>query len=230
MNVKALQQAFGDRMKSTLASAGAVLLALGFLMYLQGGGERPQGTPSPQMPAAVTTPAAQPAPPTKVLGPYKPPTPANVAADTPWPPPVDQPRVEYRSSFVQRLQYVSFVVAMLSLLLWGTLRLLGPGLTGMGGARVGRKKLMNVLERQSLAPGKGLVVVEVAGRHLLLGMSEQGITNLAELTPEEVLTSRNVPAAEPNETAPAAPRNLVKDVLSQHLSAVPGLKSRQRGA
>lgn len=228
MNLKALQQAFGDRMKSSLASAGAVLLALGFLMYLQSA-DRPQGAPS----ADVPTPPAVTAPPTRVLGPYRPPDSAPAApatvAEAPWPPAAGTPGVEYRSSFVQRLQYVLFVVAMLSLLLWGTLRLLGPGLTGMGGGRVARRKLLNVLERQSLAPGKGLVVVEVAGRHLLLGMSEQGITNLAELNPEEVLASRDVPAPQPAEST-AAPRNLLKDVLSRHLSAVPGLNSRQRGS
>lgn len=226
MNLKALQQAFGDRMKSSLASAGAILLALGFLMFLQG--EAPQGAPSAQVPPPTATTQAT-TQPQRVLGPYRP-TSTGAVAEAPWPPASGTQAVEYRSTFVQRLQYVLFVVAMLSLLLWGTLRLLGPGLTGMGGGRLARRKLMNVLERQSLAPGKGLVVVEVAGRHLLLGMSEQGITNLAELSPEEVLASRDVPAPQAAEATPAAPRNLLKDVLSQHLSAVPGLKSRQRGA
>lgn len=230
MNVTGLQQNQGERLKSALISAVLVLIALGSLLYVQSG-ERPQGSPPPQV---RPSPAAQAqAPERPVLGPYRPPAPpvASSPAGAPWPP--EGESVQYRSTFVQRLQYVAFVVAMLTLLLWATLRLLGQGTPGLAlglGGRAGRRKLVTVLERQTLGPGKGLVVVEVAGRHFLLGMSEQGITNLAELKAEEVLDSSEAPVAEGDPTSAGVPRNLIKEVLSQHLSALPGLNFRQKGS
>lgn len=149
-----------------------------------------------------------------------------------WPPDSDSPT--QGSTFLVRLQKTLLVLALLSLLIWGLLRLIAPRMAGMAHTPGARGKLLKVLERHSLGPGRGLMVVEVAGRHLLLGMTEHGVQTLAELDAEEVRQARGIPAASghPASEAPAtpeSPRNLLGEVLSRHLSALPGLSTRQRG-
>jgi flagellar biogenesis protein FliO len=123
------------------------------------------------------------------------------------------------------------VLSLLSLLIWGILRLIAPGMAGMARTPGSHRKLLNILEKHSLGPGRGLMVVEVAGRHLLVGMTEHGVQTLAELDPEQVRLAQQAPSA----TDPALPgtsepsRNLLREVLTRHLAALPNLSPRQKG-
>lgn len=224
MNVRFLQQAGSDRARSLLTSLIVIVLALGGILVL-GLLSRPSQRPAPAV--ALTTPEARPALP----GPIRLPA-AAPAVQEAWPP-VEGTKPVSGSTFVSRLQNMLLVLTLVSLLVWALLRMLAPNLAGMAGRPGGRRKLVNILERQSLGPGKGLVMIEVAGRHLLLGMTEQGVHTLAELTAEEIRVAQDVPEEAPAASVPAPPeptRNLLQEVLSKHLSAVPGLSSRQRGS
>lgn len=223
MNLKDLQQAPGERMRSLRTSVLVILLALGGLIAL---GLMARSQP-PQVGTGAPTPVVRPSLPGPVR--LQPPPPTSQAS---WPP-GEEGTAPRGSSFVARLQGMLLVLTLVSLLVWAVLRLLAPSMTGMGRRPGSNRKLLNVLERQSLGPGKGLLVIEVAGRHLLLGMTEQSIQTLGELTAEEVRAAREVPDPpdpQPGTPAPGAPRNLLQEVLAQHLSALPGLSSRQRGS
>lgn len=181
---------------------------------------------APPMPAAR---AEVPAAPPREAGPTAPAQAEATLQDSAWPPGSDSPT--QGSNFLAHLQKTLLVLSLLSLLIWGVLRLIAPGMAGMARSPGSRRKLLNVLERHSLGPGRGLMVVEVAGRHLLVGMTEHGVQTLAELDPEQVRLAQQAPSA----TDPAPPgtsdpsRNLLGEVLTRHLSALPGLSPRQKG-
>ena len=59
------------------------------------------------------------------------------------------------------------------------------GLKRLTGARATAQR-MRVVDRCSLSANRGLWIVEVGGRTLLLGEAEGGISNLAELDPEQL--------------------------------------------
>ena len=71
------------------------------------------------------------------------------------------------------------VVCLLAfvLLRWGAKWLYGAGRSG---------QRMRLVERLPLEPRRALYLVEVAGRRLVLGSSENGVTLLVELEPETV--------------------------------------------
>ncbi|MEZ4366970.1 MAG: flagellar biosynthetic protein FliO [Kofleriaceae bacterium] len=60
--------------------------------------------------------------------------------------------------------------------------------------RAAPRELLDVVARVPLEPRRSLYVVEVAGKALLIGTSEMGLSTLAELEPEQV---RARAAAEP---------------------------------
>ncbi len=60
----------------------------------------------------------------------------------------------------------------------------GRRLQGSGAVRKQRTVPLTVLGRQSLGKGAGLVLVEVAGRVLLLGVGDQGVRLLTEVAPD----------------------------------------------
>lgn len=85
---------------------------------------------------------------------------------------------------------------------------------------------MSVVERQAIGPGKVLLLVKVANRQFLVGMSEQNINTLAEFSAEELAQSdetesvaANTPGGEVTE--PSSKKNLVSKVISQHISSLP---------
>ena len=76
-----------------------------------------------------------------------------------------------------------------------------PGLTG---------GLMRILDRQNLAPQKTVYLVEVAGRYLLLGVTDRQINTLTELEKTEL-------EGRLNETAPAGPMPIIPGPLGAWL-------------
>ncbi len=246
MNLRLLQQTTGQWKRSLKTSLLVFLLALSGLVglgLLASPQTRPSAqaqTPSPATAQAAPsqTGAAPPMPAVPTEGPRPPlvqavPTPTAqgeaTLQDAAWPPGSDSPT--QGSNFLAHLQKTLLVLSLLSLLIWGILRLIAPGMAGMARAPGSRRKLLNILERHSLGPGRGLMVVEVAGRHLLVGMTEHGVQTLAELDPEEVRLAQQIPSptdpAPPGTTEPS--RNLLGEVLTRHLSALPGLSPRQKG-
>lgn len=219
------------------------LLLLGLLAVPSPGWSTPGAPPTP---LPTTAPSAtlpgQIGPPIQRLGPAEPapaleqprltPTEATAAPGlTPWPPPAQDEEV-VESTFVRRLQQVTLALALVSFLVWALLRFLGPGLSGLRlPARPGRPALLTILERHSLGPGRGLLVVRAGGRHLLLGMTEHGIRTLAELGESPAQDQGPALEAPPGpEAGPPPSPNLVLDVLQRHLAALPGLEPRQRGS
>lgn len=61
----------------------------------------------------------------------------------------------------------------------------GRRMAGTAAVRRQRAAAMSVVARQSLGGRNGLAVVDVAGRRLLLGTGEKGVTLLTELDPPE---------------------------------------------
>jgi flagellar protein FliO/FliZ len=76
---------------------------------------------------------------------------------------------------------LSAVLALMAALLFLVRRFVLPG-TGP----VRMPVQVEVLGRRSLQPKKSIVVVRVAGKVLVLGLSEQGMQALTELTQEDV--------------------------------------------
>ncbi len=58
---------------------------------------------------------------------------------------------------------------------WGAKRLYGVGRPG---------QRMRLIERMPLDPRRSLYLIEVAGRQLLVGSTEQGVTLLTEVSPD----------------------------------------------
>lgn len=85
------------------------------------------------------------------------------------------------------LQYVLIVVAILGLAFLVT-RYVGT----KGGPRITRRDShnlqMKILSQLPVGRDQRLVVADIAGRYFLLGLSTSGISNLAELTKEDIDT------------------------------------------
>ena len=68
---------------------------------------------------------------------------------------------------------------------WLFTRWAGTGLAGRGFGAALQQRQMKVLERLAVGKDQSLLVVELAGRYLLLGCSPAGVALLCELTEEE---------------------------------------------
>lgn len=97
---------------------------------------------------------------------------------------------------LQLIASLAVVVGLLLLIAKLSARRFG----GRAGATV------EVLARQSISRGSGVVVVRVGGRVLVLGSTEQQVTLLTEIDPADV-----GPPAEPEYDAPAGPEATVTD-------------------
>ncbi len=230
MDLQVLQKTTGERGRTVLTSLLAVVLALTGLVVL-GLISRPQAVP----PAQAQPPSQAAAGPASSIpvGPGTYPAEATRPLEQSAWPPVGEDSPTQGSTFLVRLQQMLLVLTLVSLLIWAFLRLAGPRIAGLAQGTGPRRRLLNVLERHTLGPGRGLLLVEVAGRHLLLGTSEHGVQTLAELSAAEIQAARETlsVAGDAQEARPTveAPQNLVREVLAQHLSALPTLSSRQRG-
>lgn len=137
------------------------------------------------------------------------------------------------SEFTTRLQKVILVLLFMCAFIGIALRAVNkmfPGLLNKaaGGAAM-PGTLMNILERQTVAPGVHLCVVEVAGKTMMLGFTEGNINQICELSPEDVQKAREaavVPAVtvSPDQIRPAA---IYGRILRQYLSIIPGMGAKR---
>lgn len=107
---------------------------------------------------------------------------------------------------------------MLLLLVW---------IRKMGLVRVGARQegLITVLDSQMLAPKKQVSVLEVAGTYLVVGLTEQQITLLATLTPNDRLTE----AAHSRKTPSPLPASFAA-LLNKASQGISDLKHKKKGS
>lgn len=154
-----------------------------------------------------------------------------------WPPSPGNTTVT-ESTFWPRVGSMLVVLAVVCLLIWGVLCLVGPLIRKVSGTSPAQEKILKIIERQAIGPGKALLVIKAGGKHFLLGLSESSISTLAELDlsskPSEAVneTAPQAPTPsgdnseqedtdKPATPAPAAGKDLVKEVLNSHLSSLP---------
>jgi len=101
---------------------------------------------------------------------------------TGWTPPGEEKR---ESSFISQLGTTLVGLGLVCLIAFFLLRFVGARILGKSALiplGAGRSvKLINVLERQLIAPQKLLLLVDVAGKYLLIGMSENSLYTLGEV-------------------------------------------------
>ncbi|NMA28172.1 MAG: hypothetical protein GX934_10435, partial [Burkholderiales bacterium] len=167
MSLRPIQQTTGQWKRSLKTSLLVFLLALACLLGL-GLLAPPQTGPSAQAqtPSAVASPTSPsqtapsqtdttpptPAPRTEVpitpsreVGPTAPAPDETALQNYAWPPGTDSPT--HASNFLAHLQKTLLVLSLLSLLIWGILRLIAPGMAGMARTPGSHRKLLNILEK-----------------------------------------------------------------------------------
>lgn len=97
----------------------------------------------------------------------------------------------------------------------------------MGLVRTGSREegLITVLDSRMLAPKKQVSVLEVAGTYLVVGLSEQQITLLATLDPNDRLKE----ATQSRKTSTGLPPSFAS-LLSKATQTISGLKQKKEGA
>ncbi|MBI4853720.1 MAG: flagellar biosynthetic protein FliO [Acidobacteria bacterium] len=98
-----------------------------------------------------------------------------------------------------------FMLLLVIVLLYGTLRFL-PRIMGMPV----ESQLMKVVGRYSLEPQKSLYIVEVAGKHLLLGVTQERIELISELE-TSVIQSTLEAATLAKESKPSIGSSAIKE-------------------
>ncbi len=98
-----------------------------------------------------------------------------------------------------------FMLLLVVALLYGTLRFL-PRVMGMPI----ESQLMKVVGRYSLEPHKSLYIVEVAGKHLLLGVTQERIELISELN-TNVIQETLEAATLARETKPSLSSSAIKE-------------------
>jgi flagellar protein FliO/FliZ len=79
---------------------------------------------------------------------------------------------------------IGFSLIVVIVLMWGIAKAMRRPLAGRGG------DLMSVVTRQQLTRGASVAVVQVAGRALILGVTDQQVTLLAEASMDEISPAR----------------------------------------
>lgn len=97
------------------------------------------------------------------------------------------------------------------LLIWGAVHVL-QRISGRSVKPGGAQSHIRVLDRTYLAPKKAVYVVKIGSRSLAVGVTDNQITPLAELDPEE--TNLAYPSQLPSEGMPSF-ANLFKDVRTR---------------
>ena len=166
----------------------------------------------------------------------------------PWPPSSGAGTTKVESTFVPRLGSMFLMLCITCTIIWLSLKIFAPLFNKFTGATTTQKNHLHIVEKKALAPNKSIVLIETHGRHLLLGMTDQSITTLANFdiippqlssTPKENNSQEIVSeSAEPSELKSPSPhqvepapadlaqesqgkkRNLLKEVISQHLSSL----------
>jgi flagellar biosynthetic protein FliO len=93
----------------------------------------------------------------------------------------DEAGLKQDSDFGATLTKTFIYLIIICLLAFVVLRFIYQGRKNIGAPFISSNKMIRVIERQMLQPQKYLCLVEVAGRYLLLGVSEQQVTFLTEI-------------------------------------------------
>lgn len=169
----------------------------------------------PITPLAVYTPEPQVLP-EGHQGPLQP-APPVTAADYP-----TEPTFEF-SRHLRRMVLSLFGVTVLIAV---TLKLLEKQLPGMAGRGRKRNSFMEVLARESMTPQHSLALVKVGGKFLLVGMCEQSMSTLCELS-EADLADYLKPEETPDGQISPPPGQVYSNILKHYLSIVPGMGARK---
>lgn len=98
--------------------------------------------------------------------------------------------------FVRLVVSLGVVVAIMAVAAWSLKRLTNGNLGGAARGRTGRPVRIEVLARQSLGRRSSVALLRAGDRGLLVGVTDQHVTLLAETTAEELVTQeapRTVP-------------------------------------
>ena len=171
----------------------------------------------------------------------------------PWPPSANAGTTKVESTFVPRLGSMFLMLCITCTIIWLALKIFAPLFNKFTGVVTTPKNHLNIIEKKALAPNKSIVLIETHGRHLLLGMTDQSITTLADFdilppqlspTPPKSESQKVISeSAQTSEVKPSEPpleqvsenlapdsqgekRNLLKEVISQHLSSLPLSKNQ----
>ncbi len=79
----------------------------------------------------------------------------------------------------RQIGIIAFFLTVTCLVAWLSVKLLSLKGTGMG--RLGRSRQIRILERCMLMPQKGLFLIEVGNKTLLIGATDHSIATLAEM-------------------------------------------------
>ena len=155
-------------------------------------------------------------------------------------PPVPEPREWHPDessmwapdqAFLGKLQQVSIVLVFICVLAFALLQLLmrmSPKV--LKGSK--KKKLVTVLDRQAIGPRRAVHTLEVGGKILVVGMTEQNMQTLCELTREEYEAAMAPEPAEApeveddTEADPERKREGYQKIVSHYLSILPKMGAR----
>jgi flagellar biogenesis protein FliO len=138
--------------------------------------------------------------------------------------PTQDPTIDFSYHLRRVVLSLLFTIAMIAL----TLKLLQkhlPGLAGVAQATPG--SFLNILAREAVGPTQSLALVRVGPKILLVGLCEQSMTTLCELSEAELQAMMPNEAAAAESADPPASKNLYGDVLRHYLSIVPGMGAKK---
>jgi flagellar biogenesis protein FliO len=145
-----------------------------------------------------------------------------------WVPPGEERR---ESTFMSQLATTLVGLGAVCLLAFLVLRFVGArilgksALTPFGGGR--STKLINILERQLIAPQKMLLLVDVAGKYMLIGMSENSLYTLGEVDGD--LVEDRIKEAQESASQPLQ-GNPLKTVVSHYFPFLQQVKAAEKNA
>jgi flagellar protein FliO/FliZ len=131
----------------------------------------------------------------------------------------NQETLSLTTAIFKTLGSLIIVVGLMLLLLFWIRKM---GLAKGGSSQEG---LITVLDSQMLAPKKQVSVLEVAGTYLVVGLTEQQITLLATLSPNDRLTN----AAHSRKTLAPLPASFAS-MLNKAAQGISDLKQKKKGS
>lgn len=143
-----------------------------------------------------------------------------------WRPAQEEPAWAPSSDFTGRFQSMLLSLAFVSLLVWGSLKLVGRCAPHLLNGTPAREPLLKILEKQTLGPGHSICLVEVAGKFMVVGMTEHSISPLCELSSEEVERARSASTPDHEPSRPAA-GEAYGNILKHYMSILPGVGARE---
>ena len=134
------------------------------------------------------------------------------------------------STFFDKLVEVTWSLALISFLIWGSAKLAAKmGLKQLGpGAEP--KSMIEILERKRLSPGRSILLMRVGPKVLAVAATESGYETLTEFEQEEFKQYQDQlspgKSEEPEETAPQG-ATTPADIARHYLSIIPGTGAKK---